>query len=484
MWNRSRHNGCGINGDSCRPFDNATFAFRCPASCIKAKILEPYAVGDEMINYRPLVIGGPMEDNADSYADSIYRGDSFICATAIHSGYLSDEKGGCGVLRLVGERSSYPATSRHGIKSIGFNSYFPQSFGFVKDTTATCEDLRWPLLAVSVTYSVLISLFTTSAAVFFWTIFSGLFIHVALVSDPPGFSNYHSLISTAVGRFLPAAFCMAIMYFAAIRFTLKDLKAQVEKTVLWLGACWVGSLNNYTFDKIPIQRLTPHDLQQPGAITALMIIILTLLSIALSQAWFIRIEGLMPKYLAIYGIFCGTLILLAIIPVLSVRIHHYILALLLLPGTRLQMRPSLLYQGLLVGFFINGIARWGFDSLLQTEYELRGDAPLGSDLPFILPPTIHPNLGTGLPSNITFDWNMSMNEYEYDGVSVLVNDVERFKGYRDQGVTTFTWRRTRVGSPEYFRFGFLTGGNVGDYTRAGVWDVDLSWRQMEPGPSK
>jgi len=194
-----------------------------------------------MINYRPLVIGGPMDDDGDTYSHSVYRGDSFICSAAIHSGYLKDERGGCGVVKLVGERTEYPATKHHGIKSIGFHSYFPQSFGFVKDTSATCEDLRWPLLAVSVTYSVILSLFTTSPLVFFWSIFTGLFIHVALVSDPPGFSDYHSLISTAVGRFVPAAFCMAIMYLVAIRFTLRHLKAQIEKTILWLGACWVGS---------------------------------------------------------------------------------------------------------------------------------------------------------------------------------------------------------------------------------------------------
>jgi hypothetical protein len=436
-----------------------------------------------MINYRPLVIGGPMDDDADGYGHSVYRGDSFICASAIHSGYLKDLKGGCGVIKLVGERSDYPATKSHGIKSIPFDSYFPQSYTFIKDTSATCHDLRWPLLVVSVIFSTILSIFVTSPSVVFWSIFTSLFFHVALVSDPPGFADYRSLISTAIGRFVPAAFCMAIMYLVAIRFTLGGLKAQIEKSILWLGPCWVGALNNYTFDKIPISRLTPHDLkQQPGAVPALMTIIMVILSIVLSQAWFIRVEGLMPKYLGIYGIFVGSILIMLTIPGLSLRIHHYILGLLLLPGTRLQMRPSMIYQGLLVGFFINGIARWGFDSILQTSFELRGDAPMGTDIPSISPPIIYPNLGTGVPANITFEWLFPSDDY--DGISVLVNDVERFKGYRDQGVSVFTWRRTRVGAPEYFRFGFLRGGENGDYTRAGTWGEDLSWSEMEFGPSK
>jgi hypothetical protein len=480
---RSRHNLCGLNGDFCRPFDNSTFAFRCPASCGRTSILEPYAVGSQMINYMPLVIGGPVGGAGASGA--VYRGDSFICSAAIHSGYLRDKDGGCGVAKMVGERSSYPAYSAHGMNSIEFDSWFPQSFEFIKGTSAQCRDLRWNLLAVSVVYSAVLSLFTTSPSIFFCSIFTGLFTHVALVSDPPGNSDYRTLISTAIGRFVPAAFCMAVMYMIAVRYTLRNLTAQVEKTILWLGACWVGALNNYTFDKIPIQRLTSHDLaQQPGAITALITILITIASIMISQAWFIRIEGIMPKYLVIYAILIGGLLLLITVPGLNLRIHHYILALLLLPGTRLQMRPSLLYQGLLVGFFINGIARWGFDPILQTSFELRGEAPIGTILPTILPPIVHTNVGLDIQPNITFQWVFPGNATRaFDGISILVNDVERFKGYHDQGLVRWTWRRTHPGLPEYFRFAYMAGSETSDYTRAGTWDAEGGWREMAPGPS-
>jgi hypothetical protein len=436
-----------------------------------------------MVNYRSLVIGGPM-DGEEGVHEAVYRSDSYICASAIHAGFLTDREGGCGVVSLVGERTGYPSVKRHGIESIGFDSYFPQSYSFVEGTASRCRDLRWPLLAVSVIFSTLLSLFTTSPAVFFASVFTGLFAHVALVSDPPGNSDYHALISTMIGRFLPASFCMAVMYFAAVRFLLRDVRAQIEKTVLWLGACWVGSLNNYTFDKIPIQRLTPHDLKQPGAIPALILIVLVIFSIALGQAWCFRIEGLMPRYLAVYGIFCGSLLMLLTVPELKIRIHHYILALLLLPGTRLQTRPSLLYQGLLVGFFINGIARWGFDSLLQTELELRGDAPLGTDLPVINPPVIHSNIGLDIPANITFSWQYPPHSrHDYDGVSILVNDVERFKAYRDQKLDAFTWIREHAGVSEYFRFAYMMGGDAADFTKPGTWDVDGGWIAMEDGPS-
>jgi hypothetical protein len=488
--NRRRGNDCGLNGDLCRPFDSSAYAFRCPASCSHEEIYEPYAVGNKTLEYQSLVIGGAPKGEND-VSSAIYRGDSFICSAAIHAGYLSDRTGGCGVLRLVGEHGDFPASDRNHIKSVEFNSWFPLSFQFAQGKAEACTDLRWQILGVTLTFSIVLSLFVTNPAIFFSSIFVGLFTHVSLVSDPPSLADYYSLISTAFGRFLPASFCMAVMYMVSVRRTLTGLTAQYEKTVLWLGACWVGALNNYTFDKIPLQRLTPHDLKQPGAIPALIIIILVIISIVLGQAWCLRVEGKFFRYLTIYAIMGAFLLLLVAVPGLNVRIHHYILALLFLPGTAMQTRPALLYQGLLVGFFINGIARWGFDSIVQTWMELRGDAPLNSLIPELLPPIVHMNKGffSSLMPNITFEWIQPNSELGYDGISVLVNDVERYKGYIDVGdgpyggMSSYTFVREQewLDVPVYFRFAFLRGRGAEDYTKGGTWDVDGSWINMQPG---
>jgi len=450
-------------------------AFRCPADCQKVQVLNPHAVGAQEILYQPLVIGGPRERNGN-VSSAFYRGDSFICGAAIHAGFMKDVDGGCGVVSLAGEKTNFPSVDQNGISSIGFDSSFPLSFQFLEGTQSDCRDLRWPMLAISLIFTVLISIFTTSAAAFFGSLFTVLFFHVALVSDPPSGLDYYALISSALGRFLPAAFVAYVLYRFCVRRALDGLEAQVEKSVLWLGACWVGVLNNYTFDKIPIQRLTPHDLhQQPGAIPALIIIIVSIFCIALGQAWGIRVEGKMPRYLAVYAGMCLCLLIFVAVPHMSLRIHHYILALLLLPGTAMQNRPSLLYQGLLVGLFINGIARWGFDSILQTPSQLRGDAQLGSALPNITASILGSN-------NITFHWGSYPKDF--DGISMLVNDVERFRGYGDQGSNGFTWERQNAGDPEYFRFGYMDGSSSGDFTKAGIWEANGTWTEMDHGPSR
>ncbi|KAF2276520.1 uncharacterized protein EI97DRAFT_418490 [Westerdykella ornata] len=475
-------NGCGLNGNLCRPFENTTVPFRCPANCKRVEVVNPHAVGDQEVNYRPLVIGGPT-DEGGTLENTYYRADSFVCGAAIHAGFINDAMGGCGVVSLVGEKTDYPSVNQRHIKSIGFDSYFPKSFTFLKGTQSHCRDLRWPLLAVSLTFTILLSLFTTSPAVFFPSVFVGIFFHVALASDPPNLTDYYAIVSIALGRFLPASFCMYAIYKYCVLPQQRGLHAQIEKTILWLGGCWIGALNNYTFDKIPIQRLTPHDIkQQPGAIPALIIIVLSLFFIALGQAWALRVEGKLPRYLAIYAIFGVTLLALVAVPKMNVRIHHYILGLLLAPGTAMQNRPSLLFQGILIGLFINGIARWGFDSILQTPDELRGDAQLGTILPLVLEPIIHTNIGTMLKPNITFEWELPFPKH-YDGLSILVNDVERYRGYEDTGKTSFTWVRHMDDVPEYFRFAYMWGTSRGDYTKAGVWRRDLGWTHMKPGPS-
>lgn len=168
---------------------------------------------------------------------------------------------------------------------------------------------------------------------------------------------------------------------------------------------------------------------------------------------------------------------------MNVRIHHYILGLLLVPGTSMQTRPSLLFQGILIGLFINGTARWGFASILETPSALRGDAPMGTLLPIITAPIIHNNLNIHhLRPNITFDWHFPFPE-PYDGISILVNDVERYHEYADRMEESWTWTRHMENVNEYFRFGYLKGGGRGDYTKAGVWRADGGWTEMASGPS-
>lgn len=485
-------------------------------------------VGNQTYNYQGLVIGGPQPGSS---APAIYRADSFICQAAIHAGVISNAVGGCGVVKLEGAAHSYPAVKQNGIQSIGFPSTFPKSFSFVQlsSSQATCpKDPRWSLLGVTIAAIVLLWLFSTSPPVLFFSTFFMLISHVGLVSDPPSCMYFADLLSTFLSRLLPASFMAYVLYRFCARPLLGPLSSpiyQLSKTLLYLPLAFIGALNNYTFAKwIPLQRLTPLDIrEQPGAKVALTLVIPIVASIVLSQAWHIRCGGLMPRYLKIYCSMGLILLILLPLPGLRLRIHHYILAILLMPGTAFPIRPSLVYQGLLLGLFVNGVARWGFASIIETPAAL-GESPggkhgwWGGTYPNITDASVLislPDYGSNVTyrgnGNITFAlWERQrMAELGVDGVTVLINDVERWRGYLDEDKQgEFTWHRhghkglelyqdpafesanvaehddDKDGEPEhlFFRFAFLKGAEAGNYGGAGVWLKDGTW--ISPPPPK
>ena len=187
----------------------------------------------------------------------------------------------------------------------------------------------------------------------------------------------------------------------------------------------------------------------------------------------------MLPYLALYGLFILGIVFFVVIPEVDLRIHHYIFALLLLPGTSVQTRSSLLYQGILLGLFVNGIARWGFDSVLQTPADLRQDGAFNSFVPTIDTPVI---ASTPTGFNISFSWEGSPTPL-LNGISVLVNDVERYRRFFPETTSAynFSWTRaTDLELPEYFRFAYMRDRVALDYTKAGTWFANGTWSMPEP----
>lgn len=276
-------------------------------------------------------------------------------------------------------------------------------------------------------------------------------------------------------RLLPAFFIAIIIWKKVVKRTLSGLDVPVEKTILWLGGFWIGALSNYTFDWIPISRLTPHDLeQQPGAKLALAIIVGVLVLIALGQIYCFWCEGRLLRYLGLYGLFAVAMLVCLAIPGVNLRIHHYIIGLLLLPGTSMQTRPSLLYQGILLGLFVNGVARWDFDSILQTTAALRDDGKINSIVPAVIMPKIESSTTNGVLAS--FSWMILPKDIE--GISVLVNDVERYRAFIDEypDGETFNWGRPADDSMnDYFRFAFIKDGRTLDYSKAGTLLGNGTW---------
>ncbi|KAJ7932542.1 hypothetical protein B0H13DRAFT_2227707 [Mycena leptocephala] len=434
-------NGCGLDGQSCAPFNDSSLDFRCPAQCEGVILANPRAVGDEKTAFIPLIVGG-------GDANRTYRGDSFICAAAIQSGLVSNSKGGCGTLDLIGNFTDFLPTSGHGLSSIGFPTVFPLAFRF-RDSTSLrhCEDIRDPALAFNALITAfLFLLLRPKPIVLFWCLVCIGYWHIILFSQPRG---PPPPLDTAFGTFLPALFIAYAFWRLAFRFCLPAFrKAPIEACVL-----------------LPLQRLTASDLtKRSGAITTLVIIVLIIAAVALNQLRVFRKTGWLPYYLGWYALGGLVVIVLSQLPGLSLRIHHYILAIILMPGTGLPTRVSAICQGYLLGLFLNGAAAYGFDSMLQTVADLQQDATLGTDLPTFLTNSTTYNSSIALVNQVLL-WEAP--PAGWDGFSLLVDDVERYVG----AALNFSLAAFQPDIPHFFRLAVTTLYPNG------------TWVDPPPGPS-
>lgn len=74
----STDDGCGLDGNVCAPFTNSSLDFRCPAQCSFVDLHNSSTVGNEQVDFAPLVVGG-------GDANLTYHGDSFLCVAAIQA---------------------------------------------------------------------------------------------------------------------------------------------------------------------------------------------------------------------------------------------------------------------------------------------------------------------------------------------------------------------------------------------------------------
>lgn len=289
-----------------------------------------------------------------------------------HSGAITDSKGGCFSIELTGDYFGFLGSTSHSLTSIGFPSIFPLSFRFLPVTSLThCTDFRTPVLVFNaIVTALLFLLLRPKPIVIYWSLVCIGFWHVTLFSQP---RSQPPVISDGFGSFLPALFVAYAFWRLAFRFVLPifALLAPLEGTLLYLFPFWIGVLNNLTFDRIPIDRLLPSDIAaRPGGLIAVIFVVLAVLVLGINQARIFRKTGWLPHYAAWYGAGGAVVLVLALLPGLQFRLHHYILAMALMPCTAFPTRVSAVCQALLLGLFLNGVAAWGFDSILQTDAEV------------------------------------------------------------------------------------------------------------------
>lgn len=458
FW-KGKNAACGLDAHLCPKLpEDEDVIIRCPALCDRGSWLYSLrAVGDQMIKYRGFFVGGGSKDSGkDGAITHPYRADSFPCGAGVHAGIISPFFGGCARASFKsGPQTSFEATKgKYGVSdSIAFKSFFPSSYVF-KDIDASvshCKDPRLVVLIMNVVLGIPLVILGSST-VFIWGLMSVGFWTISLATDPPTLvdparlETFYELISLSLGRFLPTCFVMYFLWKVSIKRTfskpqeereapispMEPSSSPMSRLIFWYPFFWLGILNNITFDRLPVDRLTWKDFQnQPGALLTVSIFSVIILVCVITQAYAVWLSGRFNRLIKIYILMFAALFLLAWIPGLTLRIHHYIFALIFIPGCSTRGRTAYVFQGILLGLFLSGVARWGYASIAETNVSLLRGEPEGN----ITPPMIfdvNPDKGMlywedSFPEATEEENAVIVQELtRYTHVSLLINDVERY----------------------------------------------------------
>lgn len=469
FW-KGKNAACGPDADKCPSLDTLEdIIFRCPALCDRGSWLYSLrAVGDQIIKYRGFFIGGGGKKDKDALSYP-YRADSFPCGAAVHAGVVSPFFGGCArVSYSSGAQAGFKSTKgRYGVSdSVEFGGFFPYLYYFksIVSHVTLCYDPRLLVLLVNILLGIPV-VFLGSGAAFFWIMATVGFWTISLATDPPILvepqdpQSFYDLISLSLERFLPTCFVLFCLWTVSVKrtfgklddytrlstleddnevsenFTVQPTHASyssLARVLLWYPFFWLGILNNITFDRLPVDRLTWHDLQvQPGALMTVLVVGSILVCCIVAQAYFVWLSGRFWKLILVYGMMFASLVFFANLPGLSLRIHHYIFALMFIPGCSTRGKTAYAFQGILLGLFLSGVARWGFASIAETNLSLLRGEPLGE----IYAPTFNA-VNNGMlywEEHPTKNLTIAQTEHlaKYTDVSLLINDVQRYTGPND-----------------------------------------------------
>lgn len=305
-----------------------------------------------------------------------FRADSWICGAALHAGLISTSFGGAVTLTPLdfpSSTSNYTSSKNNHITSIPFEPSFPGAYSLskvVSSSSATNIDLHYPILAYNATCLFLLTLFFSPPP---WVLFSTLLIlgyfQIILVSDVP---NLDPDWSGIIGGFPAFAFAGYWIYRVSFSITLPGFKRLPLEMSLWQGlGYWIGIESSTIFARLPISRLGYGGLSSAG-IVAIVIIVMIVVVVVIIQAISFRKYGLLRYYIIRYLPLVPVLIVLANLGHGYVlRLHHYFLALLAIPVLSLPNRISLFGQAFCLGLFIDGVGRWGWDSLVESTASVR-----------------------------------------------------------------------------------------------------------------
>ncbi len=211
----------------------------------------------------------------------------------------------------------------------------------------------------------------------------------------------------------------------------------------------------------------------------MIVVAIVVLFIAINQVRVMWKTGYLAKYVSLYivgGVLVG---LAAAVPGETLRLHHYIIALVLLPACAFPTRLCLIYIAFLLGMFTNGCGAVVLRRVAGGQFGCAGRCYRGTGRP-----TFNTTSSSFARADGLVRWNAIPEDQvaDWDGYALLVDDVLRYQGSatswnlsslveiyaaeaKADGQGGLPNNETIRELPHYLRVAYSSQGSPGDFTR-------------------
>ncbi|KAI8999791.1 hypothetical protein BC832DRAFT_563597 [Gaertneriomyces semiglobifer] len=444
---------CGLDGMYCHPFRNASYIIRCPTGCDLTFNQNRRWLGDSQRGFmQPWVVGG----------NPAYKAESWICPSAIHAGLVSKAWGGCAKVTLTGESLNYPASEQNGVTSLAYDAWFPKSYELSYVESSHCTDYSWAITPVAILLVAFFPLVHPTLGTYAFALLTAGHFYVTFVGIPIHSDDW---LAESWARYLVMLAFAYILYRLFIRVTLPSQPSKyLLDLFLFVVIPFFFALHlEVVMAPFADFGLTSRAFREPRTLILFIIGVPTVVIICIAQLYLLRRHGLLGTYILGYALAILLYFSLSEAQNLHIHLHHYTLGLILVPLTRLQTRPSLIFHAFALGLFVQGLSRWGpaspFDTTLQN---LAGDEAVWVPRPYF---DISP---LSLRDTATVHWSIgdqnTLIEGSYDAYSLLLNDVEVYRGTENTVVVNRLKEDADRGRRYYLRVALVAAGAALEYS--------------------
>jgi hypothetical protein len=257
-----------------------------------------------------------------------------------------------------------------------FLSWFPKTIEFKKSSSVYCSDLSWWILAIGFIATAGFGLLPRSRpAVQFLLLVTWGFFYTRLVGQPSS-QNYAGITINSYGEVMILLASSSLAYRIAASSTFRGWKVSSLKHrfVMWT-MCYVlpyhVMINMNLIGYVPWLNidLGGYEAVDANAGTYVVFTLLGIGAVALAFALLRSVyrSGRWKRLAMIYGCIATPVLLSwALFPSTSFHLHHTMLGALIIPITAFPTRAAAFSQATALGCFVQGYARWGWNSYLDT----------------------------------------------------------------------------------------------------------------------